>query len=405
MQTLQELKFNRNKILTDMSALASKPWTTESRTAFDKMSADVTVLDGDVLRAEQMAAHDSNQASFTRSARPGIGDGKGINTMSADEKRSKVSSAFRSYILNGRGGMSEEQRDLLTTGSAGALIPQEFYPVLTDALKFYGPIVQELKQRVTPGSAQPLKISLVNDTVNSLTLIGEGTTVTETDPTFQSRIVGADLLSSGLVKVSVQELEDSSFDLTTWLRDAFSLRYGRGIEAAVTNAKDGSSTTLPSFTALTSIATVAATTATLAGGIGWGDLTSLYGGLDVAYLPNAKWSMTPQTRNYLVSLKDGFGRPFFTPDPSGDKPFQSIMGYPIVLNSALPQMGASKTPIQFGDYRSAALFRTDGEAQLVVLQERYMDTLEKGFFLYQRAGVANLDAGTHPLASLAQAAS
>jgi len=41
----------------------------------------------------------------------------------------------------------------------------------------------------------------------------------------------------------------------------------------------------------------------------------------------------------------------------------------------------------------------------VVLQERYMDTLEKGFFLYQRAGLVSLDAGTHPLLSLKQAAS
>jgi HK97 family phage major capsid protein len=404
METVQQLKFNRNKLLTEMSALASKPWTPESRTKFDSISKDVEALDGDVQRAEQVAAFESHASSFTRSPRPAIGGGTDGH-ISADEKRSNLSSAFRSYILHGYNGLRSEQRDLLTTGSAGALIPQEFYPVLTDALKFYGPIVQELKQRVTPGSAQPLKISLVNDTVNSLTLIGEGTTITETDPTFQSRIVGSDLLSSGLVKVSVQELEDSSFDLTEWLRDAFSIRYGRGMQAAVTNAVDGSSTALPNFTALTSIAQLATTTTALANGIGWDDLVNLFAGLDVAYLPNAKWSMTPQTRNYLVGTKDGFGRPFFTPDPSGDKPFQSIMGYPIVLNTSLPQMGASAIPILFGDFKASALFRTDGAPELVVLQERFMDTLEKGFFLYQRAGVASLDAGTHPLVSLKQAAS
>lgn len=81
------------------------------------------------------------------------------------------------------------------------------------------------------------------------------------------------------------------------------------------------------------------------------------------------------------------------------------MGYPIILNTSLPQLGSNAVPIQFGDFRSAALFRTDGSPELVVLQERYMDTLEKGFFLYQRAGVASLDAGTHPLVSLKQASS
>jgi hypothetical protein len=34
----------------------------------------------------------------------------------------------------------------------------------------------------------------------------------------------------------------------------------------------------------------------------------------------------------------------------------------------------------------------------------YMDTLEKGFFLYQRAAVASLDAGAHPLVSMKQSA-
>ncbi len=399
---LQQLKFNRNKILTDMSAIAEKPWTPESRSQFDKLSKAAEESEADIRRVEQIEAIEAQRRSFTPSPRP---NGNGGFSGASEERKANVSRAFRSYILNGRGGLNVEERDLLTTGSAGALIPQEFFPVLTDALKFYGPIVQELKQRITPGSAAPLKISLVNDTTNSLTLIGEGTTVTETDPTFQSRIVGADLLSSGLVKVSVQELEDSSFDLSSWLRDAFGLSYGRGIEAAVTNAKDGSGTALPNFTALTSIAQVATTTGTLNGGIGWTDLVNTFAGLDTAYLPNAKWSMTPQTRNYLLAQKDGFGRPFFTPDPTGQQPFSMLMSYPIVFNTSLPQMGANAVPILFGDFRSAALFRTDGAPELVVLNERYMDTLEKGFFLYQRAGVASLDAGVHPLASLKQASS
>ena len=375
MQTLQDLRYALNKNLTDLSALGSHKdgFNADRRSKFDALEKEIEKIEADIVRSENLAAIEKRANTGPRSPRPHPNDGLGFGKSSTSENKSEVSRAFRSFILNGRNGMSREERDLLTTGSAGALIPQEFFPVLTDALKFYGPIVNELKQRITPGSAQPLKISLVNDTVNSLTLIGEGTGVTETDPTFQSRIVGADLLSSGLVKVSVQELEDSEFDLASWLKDAFSMRYGRGIEAAVTNAKDGSGTALPSFTALTSIAVVAATTATLAGSIGWTDLVDVYSGLDVAYLPNAQWSMAPQTRNALVAMKDGFGRPFFTPDPSGTRPFQSIMGYDIVLNTALPQLGANSKPILFGDFRSAALFRTDGAPELVVLNERYID--------------------------------
>lgn len=399
------------RLLTEARSLATHKdgFDSERRTKFDKIMREVESLEADVARFEAMESRAVESERFERSARPAVGAGKAITFNSPEERKKAYSEAFRSYALHGFGQMPREQRDLLTTGAAGALIPQDFLPVLFEAQKYYGPVATMLTQRVTDNNGAPMKLSIANDTANSLTLIAEGSSVTEVDPTFNSRILGVDMVHGGLVKVSIQELEDSTFNLDTWLREAFGKRYARGAEAAVTSAVDGNGTALPNSVALTSLAPVGQTTVALANGIGWTDLTTLYGALDPAYAIDPKWVMNSSTRSYLIGLKDGFGRPYFEISPGDSKPFQSILGFDIVLDQAMPNMGASAKPIIFGSLKDAAVYRTDGAPQLVRLNERYMDTLEVGFFLYARIGSASListASGTpNPLVTLQQAAS
>jgi HK97 family phage major capsid protein len=310
---LKELQQKRNKLLTDMQAIALKPWTTESRTAFDKMDTEVRGLDEDIARSERAAALDADARSFTRSAgRGAVGNGTGLDSMSAEERKDKTREAFRAYARGGVSGMTREQRDLITTNANGqALIPQAFNPELISALKYYGPIATLVRQRVTDNNGAPLKVSLANDTANGLVLLGtEGSTAPpETDPSFSSAVVGVDTLSAGLVRISFQELDDSSFDLDTWIRDAFGLRYAKGLERSVTLGTDSTGTTLPNQSAggLAGGAVVGTTTAALAAGIGWDDLTAAVGALDPAYTNPAKtvWQFNSNTRAYLLGLKDG----------------------------------------------------------------------------------------------------
>lgn len=370
-----------------MQELALAGFNTESRASFDKMNARVEEI-------EQVVAIESRLAesrSFVKSPRAGVGA-----SIEGSERRA-LNKAFQTYMSTG------EVRDLLTTSDAtgGAIIPQEFDVVLNNALKFYGPIASEVRQRFTDDGGRPLKVSLQNDTSNGLTLLStEGTSSpAETDPVFSSKIVGTDTLTGGLVKVSIQEVQDAQFDLGKLLEENFALRYGRGLEKAVTLGTDSAGTTLPNQTSggLLGAAPVGTTTTVLADGIGWDDLVATYSALDPAYLPNGKWSMSSSTRSYLLGLKDGFGRPFFTPDPSGQRPFDNLLGYPIVLNQSMPATGAANaTPILFGDYKQAYLLRTESRPSIVFLKERYMDTLEYGYFLYTRTGGTSLIQSASP---------
>jgi HK97 family phage major capsid protein len=410
---IKTLKERRDSLLVSMQTIAfhKEGWNADRRSKFDKINADVAALEEDISRAQTLANIETERSQFTRSPRGKIGDGSSVGSEhgedSVAEQRTRQGEAFRQYARYGMSGVSSEYRDLLTTGSAGALIPQGFLPELIAAQKWAGPIAQAVKQKVTDSNGAPIKISLVNDTGNSLTLVGEGSSISEADPAFISKILGTDLVHGGLVKVSIQELEDSAFDLSTWLADAFGTRWARGIEKAVTLGVDGAGTVLPSQAAggLLATATVAETTSTLAAGIGWTDLVAAYAALDPSYVQRATWVMNSQTRAYLIGLKDGFGKPYFENDPSNSAPFTRIMGFDILIDQAMPNMGANATPILFGSLTDSYLLRTDGTPQLVRLNERYMDTLEIGFFLYSRIGGCSLDAGVHPLMAVKQAAS
>jgi len=139
----------------------------------------------------------------------------------------------------------------------------------------------------------------------------------------------------------------------------------------------------------------ATTTATIAAGIGWTDLTNTYDSLDVAYLPKAIWQMSSKTRNYLAGLKDSTGRPYFTPSTDGGLDY--LLGRPIVLNQTLP----SPTAGVFAANAKAILFGSlfDGlqvlssEVRVETLRERYAEFNECAIVVSTRVGSASLQAG------------
>ena len=400
----------RNKLITDAAAiLQAAEVSAEGRESANKMLAEVANVEGDINSLRMIEKYQGSE-SFERSPRPGVGSGA---VLTAEERKAKFNAVFRQYARHGYHTLNAEQRDLLTTSdtTGGALIPQDFMGVLFEARKFYGPVADRVAQKVTDNKGVPMKISYSNDTANGITLVAtEGTSSpAETDPSFVSKILGVDTVTGGLVKVSFQELEDSSFDLDSFIRKSFAIRFGRGLEKAVTAGTDSAGTALPNQASggLLGVATVGTTTASLAAGIGWDDLTNAFGALDAAYInPKTAWVLNTNTRSILLGMKDGFGRPFWTPDPSADGPFSKLLGYDVVIDQAMPNIGgANATPILFGDLEQSYMLRTDGAPSILRLNERYADTLEVGFYLYSRIGGVSLNAGVSPIVSIKQAAS
>jgi HK97 family phage major capsid protein len=315
-----------------------------------------------------------------------------VTPESREQRRATLNETFRAYLRGRLDQRITEHRDLETSsdGAGGAAIPQEFSGFLSETLKWFCPMFDYANVRQSP-NGRSVKICRVDDSTHGLTLIAEGTTLSETDPTFSSTVVSADPLSSGLVRYSNQLLSDSAFDLEQLLKNLTSSRIGRGIEKALTLGTDVAGTPLPNSPGLVSLSQIASTTSTIAAGVGWTDITNLFDSLDTAYLPRSIFLMNSKTRNYLAGLKDSTGRSFFVPGTANS--LDMLLGRPIVINQSLGLVTtASAKPILFGSLFDG-LQVIASEPRVAVLRERFAEVNESALVTSIRIGSASLQAG------------
>jgi hypothetical protein len=74
-------------------------------------------------------------------------------------------------------------------------------------------------------------VATANDTAAGITVIGQAVAVSENDPTVAGFDSYTDTLTSGVVKISNQLLQDSEFDLDSWIQSTFGTRYYRGLRS------------------------------------------------------------------------------------------------------------------------------------------------------------------------------
>lgn len=410
--TVKEYRDKINKLMQDAQAiLLQASVTKEDRAKVDAMMAEVDELESNCATQERIEKWEADRRALVVPGRPNPGE---VPTGTPEEQRALATRATLQYLQGGLANVdadlraqfqpfiannNRERRDI-TTSTAPQFIPQLFYPVLIQALKFYGPIFDLVTLKRTANNGAPMKVGTINDTGNSISVLGETNAPSEVDPTFNgSSLLSTDTATTGLIKVSEQELDDSYFDIDALIRDVFGLRLGRGFEGWITN---GNSSNVASLIAGAHLG--ATTAAGHTGTIGYTDVAALYSALDAAYQGGATWMMNTFTRGLLLGVTDTLGRPLFIPDPSSGA-FDTLLGRPVKLNQALANPAATTKSLLYGDFKAGYLFRVDGDLAIKRLNERYADTLEVGFIGYLRCGGMSTDAGTHPIQYLQQAAS
>jgi len=395
---IQEITEKRNKLMVDAQALITKEKvTTEDRTNFDRMIADADSLSADITRMQAVENFTKEQQRSTRPPRAGFGNDDKFDETVNNQKRAftqwmrtgQVSAENRQFIR------TQEQRDLgvgaisapITGGNV--LVPTGFDPTFHAALKSYGQLVDAVFTLNTGGGG-PIDVATENDTAQGLTLISEATAATESDPTvggFQSL---TDTATSGLVSISNQLLQDSQFDLDSWIQNKLAGRYYRGFANWISLGNSSNVTALGSTLGATSASPTAIT---------YTDLVGLYGSLDNLYAQNASWVMSSQTRASLMGLISTTGQPILQTDVAGN-PFNAIFGRPIVIDELRPAIAATNKPILFGDLKAGYTARKAGDFGIKRLSELLALKNETGFVLFCRVGGYNTDAGTHPVRSL-----
>ena len=415
-----EKKRKRNFLLNKAQALLLRNGVTEAdRLQAKGLSDEADVLEEEILQDEERAMQRAEEfrlappRSQPGDGTPGIAEWRAANFIGGPQSdprglaRSANSPEKRSFEQFVRFGTPyQETRDLgtVTGGSITAgsqLIPQAFYPVLIDARKMWGKLIEILNVRESDNGA-PMKIALDDDTANAGHLIGEDTQVVENDPSLNGTQLSTDQCTVDLVTASIAELQDSYFDIDAWLRDKFGKRYYRGLTKMVTNGTfAGSPAVAQNIQSILTGSPVGKTSA-VANDILYADIAGLWGALDPSYLETASWVMNYSTRTLLMGKTDSLGRPLYIPNPTTGA-FDRLLGCPIILNQFMPNATGGNLAVQFGDFSQVYLLRNVMPGLAIMrLNERYIDKGMIGFIGFFRSGGIVTDAGTHPIVSLQQ---
>lgn len=425
-EQIKRLQEQRQKTWKDMSDILdaargeSRGLTAEESQRYDALE---TELDKATEELERLQRHQSRAADLEQPRRdvrllPG-GDRvreRQEEEPSADEYRAAFSAWLRSTertmdltadqrrVLRGgfrtnNDGQRETRAALGTTsgGVGGYLIPQGFADVLVRARLQFGGMLQANTRKFTTDTGNTLPIPMVNDTGNVGALLSENTQITEQEPTFTSKNLGAYTFTSKLILVSYQMLQDSYFDLEAFIGSIAGERLGRSQNSYLTT---GTGTSQPQ--GIVTGATVGVTAAT--GGtttVTYANLVDLVHAVDPAYRMGAEFMFHDSTLKAIRKLEDSQNRPLWNPGyaPGADLGAvpPSILDFSYTINQDMPVMAANAKSIVFGDM-SSYWIREVKDVTLIRLDERYADYLQVGFFAFQRLDGCLVDAGTHPVA-------
>lgn len=171
-----------------------------------------------------------------------------------------------------------------------------------------------------------------------------------------------DFLIGALAKISVQLINNVDFPIVDYVVDAMAYSMKRFFEGELLNGTVGKIEGLSGVTLTTTAAAASAVTAD--------ELIELQDSVKDMFQEGAIWIMSPNTRTAIRQLKDDMGRYLLQDDIS--LPFgKSLLGKPVYVSDNMPDMGAGKTAIYYGDMSGLAT-KFSEDLVIEVLRERFI---------------------------------
>lgn len=417
--------------LRDKVADTSQTLSEEDEANWKAINDDLNDLDH---RIETLKAIETHAAKATAPAEPGIGrhdfdngdKRKAASGGVTDEHRAL---AFQAWFAKQSGyGLTDEQRDAVTRtglpverpyldvplcsraaktaaevrtmsgleGSAGGyLSPVSFVTSLEQAMLAFGSI-RAGADIIRTENGNPMDWPTSNDTSNTGEQLGDGSAVTSQDVTVGQVTWNAYNFSSKLVKVPVSLLEDSAFDLPTFLGGVLGERLGRIQNTSCTTGA-GAAGPKGIITAATSGKTTASSTA-----ITFDEVLDLIYSVDASYRIGANFMLHDNVEKALRKLKDGQGQYLWSAgDVTAGIP-ATIWGYPTIINRDMSSTITSGDKTMLFGQLSKYKIREVRGVRLRRLVERYAEYDQEGFVAFLRFDGNLLDAGTNPVKYMAQ---
>ena len=265
---------------------------------------------------------------------------------------------FEAYL---RGRLNERANNM-EKGDNGAVIPQTIADKIIKKVYDICPILDKSSKYNIKGT---LTIPYYDESDTHITVAYQ----TEFSPMssnvgeFTSTVTLTGFLAGALALVSRSLINNAQFNIVDHVVNLMAEHIARFIEGELLN---GTTNKVAGLSGLTNVVTAEASNAITAD-----EVIKLHDAIKDRYQQNAIWIMSPATRTALRLLKDNMGRYMLQDDIS--LPFgSSLLGKPVYVSDNMPEIGAGKNAIYYGDMRGLAT-KFNENISIQVLREKYAD--------------------------------
>ena len=351
----------------------------EDDAAYTKMEQEITDLGKEIERLERQEALD---AELNRPVNKPL-MGKPGGRADADDGEDKTGRASDDYRKNFWNAMRSKAPmpnvtnalQVGTDSEGGYLVPDEYERTLVEALEEENIFRQMAK--VIKTSSGDRKIPVVASKGTASWIDEEGA-YPESDDSFGQVSIGAYKLGT-MIKVSEELLNDSVFDLQSYISREFARRIGAKEEEAFFTG-DGKGKPLGVLAATGGAET--GVTAASATAVTADELMDLYYSLKSPYRKKSVWVLNDSTIKAIRKLKDNNGQYLWQPSLTAGTP-DMILGRPIKTSAYMPAMAAGAKTIAFGDFSYYWIADRQGRS-FKRLNELFAATGQVGFLASQR---------------------
>ena len=374
MNTILELREKRTKLwenakdFLDSKRNPDGLISSEDAAIYDKMEADVVNLGKEIDRLEKQSAIDME-------LNKPIGSPILEKPTNKKVKLGRASDEYKRDFLNVLRGKPQIYNVMQESVDAdgGFLVPEEFENQIVTALEENN-VIRSIAKTITTAAERKIPIAATHSVAQ---WTPENGAYTESKPTFGQKTIDAFKLTD-LVKVSTELLQDSMFNLESYISSEFARAFGVAEEQAFcTGTGTGQPTGIFTENGGEIGLTLTSTT-----NITCDNIIELVHSLKSPYRRNAVFLMNDSTISMLRKLKDTNGAYLWQPSLQAGQP-DRLLGYPLYTSPYVPTVAAEALPIAFGDFSNYWIADRMGRS-VQRLNELYAGNGQVGFLATER---------------------
>lgn len=333
------------KDLTEKAETEKRAFIEEEDTRFDEIDKELKKIDSTIAKMERARNLKLNVTSDQKKEED-----------KQKEKEKLEERAFEAYI---RGVTLSERAENLTVSDNGAVIPTSIVQKIIKKVQDICPIYQ-LATRYNVGGV--LNIPYYDEETQKIEMAyaTEFTDLESSSGKFGS-IELKGFLAGALTKVSKSLINNSQFDIVSFVTNEMAYAISRWIEKELLN---GTNEKIEGLKGVTQSVTAERTEWVMPD-----ELIDLQEAVPDVYQGAAIWIMNKKTRTAIRKLKDNDDNYILDKDPTSRWGY-TLFGKDIYTSDNMPEMATGKTAIYYGDMSGLAV-KLSEEVSIEVLREKF----------------------------------